>query len=95
MSEPGTIEKTRTSGTDAGQAFVTRIVVLNDDHNTFEGVAAALARVLPGVAYEDGLQFATTIHLQGSAVVWTGPREIAELYWEQLKSAQLTMAPLA
>ncbi|MBC7643698.1 MAG: ATP-dependent Clp protease adaptor ClpS [Thermoleophilia bacterium] len=71
-----------------------QIVVLNDDHNTFEGVAGALARVLPGVAYEDGLKFATAIHMQGQATVWTGPREIAELYWDQLNEAQLTMAPL-
>jgi ATP-dependent Clp protease adaptor protein ClpS len=27
--------------------------------------------------------------------VWSGERERAELYWEQLKGAGLTMAPLA
>jgi len=26
--------------------------------------------------------------------VWTGPKEPAELYWEQLSDAGLTMAPL-
>jgi len=26
--------------------------------------------------------------------VWTGMKETAELYWEQLKGAGLTMAPL-
>ena len=30
----------------------------------------------------------------GRAIVWTGPREPAELYWEQLSEAGLTMAPL-
>ena len=95
MNEPGIIEITRTADTGTGNDFLARVVVLNDDHNTFEGVAGALARVLPGVAYSDGLKFATTIHQQGSAVVWRGPREVAELYWEQLNEAQLTMAPLA
>jgi hypothetical protein len=26
--------------------------------------------------------------------VWSGPKETAELYWEQLNEAGLTMAPL-
>ena len=31
---------------------------------------------------------------QRPAIVWTGPQEPAELYWEQLTDAGLTMAPL-
>src|SRR5205814_10324205 len=31
------------------------VIVLNDDHNTFDGVAAALAAVLPQVSFELGL----------------------------------------
>jgi len=34
------------------------------------------------------------IHGSGQAIVYTGQKEPAELYWEQLKSAGLTMAPL-
>ena len=30
----------------------------------------------------------------GLAIVWTGHREAAELYWDQLQGAGLTMAPL-
>jgi ATP-dependent Clp protease adaptor protein ClpS len=37
---------------------------------------------------------ADKIHNTGQAAVWTGAREPAELYWEQLKDAGLTMAPL-
>ena len=48
------------------------MIVLNDDHNTFEGVAQALARVLPGVSYDGGMAMANTIHNSGQAVVWTG-----------------------
>jgi ATP-dependent Clp protease adaptor protein ClpS len=70
------------------------VIVLNDDHNTFDHVAATLARVIPGVSVEEGYRFAERIHSTGRAIVWTGPRETAELYWEQLEAARLTMAPL-
>lgn len=38
--------------------------------------------------------FANEIHNRGRARVWSGMREPAELYWEQLSDAGLTMAPL-
>jgi ATP-dependent Clp protease adaptor protein ClpS len=71
-----------------------QVIVLNDDHNTFEGVAQALSSVLPGVSFEQGMSFANRIHTNGRAVVWSGHKEQAELYWEQLKGHGLTMAPL-
>jgi ATP-dependent Clp protease adaptor protein ClpS len=71
------------------------VIVLNDNHNTFEHVAATLARFIPGVDYGRGMALANRIHNAGSARVWSGERERAELYWEQLKGAGLTMAPLA
>jgi ATP-dependent Clp protease adaptor protein ClpS len=70
------------------------VVVLNDDHNTFEGVAFALAATLPGVGYEQGMGFANRIHNSGRAVVWAGHRERAELYHAQLGGFGLTMGPL-
>jgi ATP-dependent Clp protease adaptor protein ClpS len=70
------------------------VIVLNDSHNTFEGVAFALSSTLPGVSYDRGLRIADTIHNAGRAVVWSGHRERAELYWEQLRGYGLTMAPL-
>ena len=73
---------------------VSRIVVLNDNHNSFEGVALALSSVLPGVNYDKGMTLANRIHASGQAIVWSGQREQAELYWEQLSDAGLTMAPL-
>ena len=91
---PGTIERERTVGPGSGLGHNARVIVLNDDHNTFEGVAIALARVLPGVSPAQGMSFATTIHNRGRACVWEGEREVAELYWEQLAAAGLTMAPL-
>jgi len=71
-----------------------RVIVLNDSHNTFEGVAFALAQTIPGVDYEKGMRLATTIHNSGQAIVWSGHREAAELYHAQLGGYGLTMAPL-
>jgi ATP-dependent Clp protease adaptor protein ClpS len=70
------------------------VIVLNDDHNTFDHVARTLAAVIPGVSLDQGYKIADSIHSSGRAIVWTGPKEVAELYWQQLKDAGLTMAPL-
>ena len=95
MSESGTIELPRTGGPGGtGVDDHWRVIVLNDNHNTFEGVASALASVLPGVGYEQGMSMANTIHNKGQAIVWTGVKETAELYWGQLQGHGLTMAPL-
>jgi len=83
---------TRGGGTGLGRPW--RVVVLNDDHNTFQGVAFALSSVLPGVSYDRGMALANRIHSSGRAVVWSGHREQAELYWAQLEGFGLTMAPL-
>jgi ATP-dependent Clp protease adaptor protein ClpS len=81
-------------GTGSGLDRPWRVIVLNDNHNTFEGVAAALAAVIPGVTYDDGLRLADRIHNTGQAIVWSGHREPAELYWHELADRGLTMAPL-
>ena len=86
-------ERTRgTSGSGTGNAW--RVIVLNDDHNTFEGVAFALAQTIPGVDYARGMALANRIHSTGRAIVWSGHRELAELYHSQLDGYGLTMAPL-
>jgi ATP-dependent Clp protease adaptor protein ClpS len=89
-----TIERPRTSGPGSGLGGNWLVIVRNDDHNTFEHVARTLARVIPGVDYDGGMGYANTIHNSGQAIVWSGHREPAEHYWEQLRSAGLTMAPL-
>jgi ATP-dependent Clp protease adaptor protein ClpS len=83
-----------TGGGGSGLGPPWRVVVLNDHHNTFEGVAFALANTLPGISYERGLGMADRIHNTGSAVVWSGHRELAELYWSRLRDQGLTMGPL-
>jgi ATP-dependent Clp protease adaptor protein ClpS len=89
-----TIERPRVAGPGSDLGGNWRVIVRNDDHNTFEHVAQTLARVLPGVALDQGHRMAEKIHNSGLAIVWTGAREPAEHYWDQLSSAGLTMAPL-
>jgi ATP-dependent Clp protease adaptor protein ClpS len=82
----------RRTGSGVGDAW--RVIVLNDNHNTFEGVAFALAQTIPGVDYDRGMTLANRIHNTGQAIVWSGHRELAELYHSQLEAYGLTMAPL-
>ena len=89
-----TVERPKSAGPDEGVGGNWLVIVLNDDHNTFDHVARTLARIIPSVTVEKGYRIADQIHNSGQAIVWSGPREPAELYWEQLKGAGLTMAPL-
>jgi ATP-dependent Clp protease adaptor protein ClpS len=89
-----TVELPRTDGPGSGFGDAWRVIVRNDSHNTFDHVARTLASFIPGVTLDGGYAMADRIHNSGQAIVWTGPREPAELYWEQLDEAGLTMAPL-
>ena len=89
-----TIERPRTSGPDSGLGGSWRVIVRNDDHNTFDHVAQTLASTIPGVTLDQGFAIADRIHRSGLAIVWTGHKELAEHYWEILAQAGLTMAPL-
>jgi ATP-dependent Clp protease adaptor protein ClpS len=92
VSETVELPRTGDPGSALGGAW--RVIVLNDDHNTFDHVAYTLARYVPGVTVDGGYALANTIHNTGRAIVWTGQKEVAELYWSQLRDAGLTMAPL-
>ena len=95
MSTTLTPPKERTRrGSRSGTGAAWRVIVLNDDHNTFEGVAFALAQTIPGVDYDRGMALANKIHSSGRAIVWSGHQEQAELYWEQLQAYGLTLAKL-
>jgi ATP-dependent Clp protease adaptor protein ClpS len=89
-----TVELPRVGGPGSGSGGPWKVVVLNDDRNTFDHVAETLTRVLPGVALADGYRLADRIHNSGCAIVWSGQRDDAEDYWQQLDGAGLTMAPL-
>jgi ATP-dependent Clp protease adaptor protein ClpS len=89
-----TIEIPRTGAPGSGFGDSWKVIVRNDGHNTFDHVARTLARFIPGVTLERGHEIANVIHASGRAIVYCGLQEPAELYWEQLKGAGLTMAPL-
>lgn len=89
-----TIEAPRAGQPGRGLGDSWKVIVRNDDHNTFDHVARTLARFIPGVTLERGHELANTIHTAGQAIVYSGHQEAAEHYWEQLKGAGLTMAPL-
>jgi len=88
------VELPRVGGPGTGSGGLWRVIVLNDDFNTFDHVAETLARVIPGVTLADGYRLADRIHNTGQAIVWSGGREDAEQYWKRLDEAGLTMAPL-
>ncbi len=71
-----------------------KVIVLNDDFNTFQYVADCLKKYIPGMSEDNAWNCANQIHNEGQAIVWIGPQEQAELYHQQLSRAGLTMAPL-
>ncbi|MCP9803812.1 ATP-dependent Clp protease adapter ClpS [Cyanobium sp. T1G-Tous] len=71
-----------------------KVVVLDDDFNTFQHVVETLVRIIPAMLTDKAWELAHRIDGEGSAVVWCGPQEQAELYHQQLGAAGLTMAPL-
>lgn len=68
-----------------------RVVLLNDNHNTFEHVATCLMKYIPGMSSDKAWSLTRKVHTEGAAVVWVGPREMAEMYYELLKSEGLTV----
>ena len=71
-----------------------RVIVLDDDFNTFEHVANCLETIIPGMSREISWKLAVEVDSEGSAEVWRGPLEQAELYHQQLLRKGLTMAPI-
>jgi ATP-dependent Clp protease adaptor protein ClpS len=59
------------------------VILFNDDHHSMEFVVETLCRVL-GCAPERAVQLMMEAHTTGRAIIWTGPREVAELKAEQI-----------
>lgn len=51
-----------------------RIIVLDDDVNTFQHVVKCLVTFLPGLTRDQAWAMAQQVDGEGSAVVWTGPQ---------------------
>ena len=71
-----------------------RVIVLDDNFNSFGHVANCLVTIIPGMSEKRSWELAVEIDREGSAEVWRGPLEQAELYHQQLVSKGLTMAPI-
>ena len=71
-----------------------KVIVLNDDFNTFQHVWECLMKYIPGMTDDRAWELTNQVHNEGLAIVWVGPQEQAELYHQQLRRAGLTMAPL-
>ena len=71
-----------------------KIIVLNDNFNTFDHVANCLLAIIPGMGEKRSWDLAFKVDKSGAAEVWRGPFEQAELYHQQLVNRGLTMAPI-
>jgi ATP-dependent Clp protease adaptor protein ClpS len=71
-----------------------KVIVLDDEFNTFEHVSTCLMTYIPGMSEDRAWELTNQVHFEGQAIVWVGPQEQAELYHQQLRRAGLTMAPL-
>lgn len=61
------------------------VILDNDDHHSMEFVIEVLGKAL-GYSQERCHQLMMLAHNTGRAVVWTGPREVAELKAEQIRT---------
>ena len=71
-----------------------RVIVLDDSFNTFQHVANCLLTIIPGMSEKRAWDLTVKVDNSGSAEVWRGNLEQAELYHEQLFRKGLTMAPI-
>ena len=61
------------------------VIIENDDFHSMEFVVEVLLKVL-NCQVEKAVQFALQAHNSGRAIIWTGPKEVAELKHEQVTS---------
>ena len=71
-----------------------RVIVLDDSFNSFQHVANCLLTIIPSMSEQRAWDLTIKVDKTGSAEVWRGNLEQAELYNEQLISKGLTMAPI-
>ena len=67
-----------------------KVVLYNDDVNTFDWVIECLVRVCKH-QYEQASQCAHTVHYKGKCDVKRGDKETIQKMYEKLKSAGLTV----
>ena len=70
------------------------VIVLDDSFNTFQHVANCLVTIIPSMSEKRAWNLTIKVDKTGSAEVWRGNLEQAELYHEQLFNKGLTLAPI-
>tara|TARA_B100000401_G_C52509176_1_gene578766 strand:+ start:51 stop:350 length:300 start_codon:yes stop_codon:yes gene_type:complete len=71
-----------------------RVIILDDSFNSFQHVANCILTIIPGITEKKAWDLTVEVDSEGSAEVWRGPLEQAELYHQQLLNKGLTMAPI-
>ena len=61
------------------------VIIENDDHHSMEFVVDVLCKAL-AYSPERSFQIMMQAHTSGRAVVWTGPKEVAELKADQIRT---------
>jgi ATP-dependent Clp protease adaptor protein ClpS len=61
------------------------VILENDDYHSFPFVMEVLRKVL-GCSEERAYQLTHQAHNSGRSIVWTGPKEVAELKAEQIRT---------
>ncbi len=61
------------------------VILLNDDYHTVDFVVSALRKAL-GYSQERAFQLMLEAHESGRSIVWTGPKEVAELKCDQIRT---------
>ena len=71
-----------------------KVIVINDSFNTFQHVANCLLTIIPDMSEKRAWDLTIKVDKTGSAEVWRGNLEQAELFHERLLSKGLTMGPI-
>ena len=79
------------TGTDSWTDSPWKVIVYNDPVNLMSFVTYAFRKVF-GYPEERAHALMMEIHVRGKSIVWTGGREKAELYVQQLQGLQLLAA---
>jgi ATP-dependent Clp protease adaptor protein ClpS len=80
-----TTEPKEREGTRTRRIPPYHVILLNDEHHSMEFVVEVLCKVL-GCPVERAVQLMLEAHHSGRSVIWTGPREVAELKQEQVQT---------
>ena len=83
--EPGVVEQVDTR-TRLGRPWK---VIVHDDPITLMVYVTRVFQEVFGYSREKAHQLMMQVHVEGRSIVWTGPREQAELYVSKLHGRQL------